>query len=406
MRAVVCLLTVVLAGLSRAQNVFGDGKQAFALMPSEAISSGVVSVVSTSNSGRYILFRRKTISEVALEPIFTQAWYLYDRKSKVTKLLPIPVNFSAEVMSDDQNIVYSGFTPNAVAGFFNIKTESIHPVDLRSGYMMYGGAKPYAPFLMTNDGSDNIELVSPDRKAKAVSFGKNLTVTGPVGGDDENVFFHAYIKSPENAKESVRLTMNKSTGQVTQKPYRRSYEFFDIYPELRGPHQFSVNAEGEYSTIYYLTDPPNSPSELPKLIRIGPGNGFVQLSSQNDFVLYQDAGSLLLREIKKVDIALANKLWKAELLAKLVARAKTIGTAVVMWAADHDDKYPGQAGWEDELRPYVRERDIFRDFTYTFKGGNSKDIEDVSKTELGFFVASGGRVVVYADSHVKFVPNP
>ncbi len=147
-------------------------------------------------------------------------------------------------------------------------------------------------------------------------------------------------------------------------------------------------------------------SELPWQIWIGPGNGFVQLSSQNDFVLYQDAGSLLLREIKKVDIALANKLWKAELLAKLVARAKTIGTAVVMWASDHDDKYPGQTGWEDELKPYVRDSNIFGDFTYTFKGGNARDIEDVSGTELGFFVASGGRVVVYADSHVKFVPNP
>lgn len=401
-RLLFAVLTGLLTTFACAQNVFGDGQKAFALMPSEAISSGVVSAVSISNSGRLILFQRQIVTDVSEKPSTVKAWYLYDRSTKSTRRLTIPVTSNITVMSDDNNLVYTGFSADEKSGILNLSTGSSIPIDLQSGYLLYGGNKSFAPFLMMNDGKDNISLISPDGKTRSVTFGENLALTGPVAGDKENIYFHAFVKK-SNPRSSVRLTMNRSSGQISQKPYRNSEEWNDLHPELANV-VFSVHADGEYSLISYRPGLSNSP--LPYQIRIGPGDGFVQLSSQNNFVLYLDAGSLLLRDIKPVDLELANKLLAQEVLTKLVKRGRQIEKAICMWAGDHDDAYPGQNGWEQELQPYIRERDGFKDFNYTCKGGNAKEIENPWSTELGFLVADNGRVVVYADGHAKFVPNP
>lgn len=174
MKAVVCLIAAVLAGISWGQSVFGNASKAFALMPSEVISSGVVSQVSISNSGRLILFQRQIISEVEEKPQNTKSWYLFDRTTKSTKRLTIPSTSMVTGMFDDVHLVHNSNSPDVRAGILNFKTGENLPVELKSGYLMYGGNLPFAPFLMINDGMDNITFLTAEGKSTVATFAKIL----------------------------------------------------------------------------------------------------------------------------------------------------------------------------------------------------------------------------------------
>jgi hypothetical protein len=404
MKIATAFIAVLIAIGTQAQSVFGDESHAFVLMPSEAISSGVVSNVSISNSGRLLLFQRKLVTLVEIVSQAKPNWYCYDRVSKTTTKLSIPSTSFVSVMCDDMHLVFSSSRPNEGSGIMNLKTGESLPISIGNGYLIYDGSKPFAPFVMFGDRTGDVTLMTADGKANVVNFGKNVAVTGPVASDIENIYFHSLV-AHANPRVALRLTMNRSSGKVTQKPYQGNEEAKDLNNYFNETH-FHVNLYGEDAKISFRSEPPVIPTNIPKEIKIGPGFGGVQLSPQNDFVAYIDAGSLLLREIRPIDLALGKALSDEEERLRLIARAKQAGTAILMWSADHDDNYPGQYGLESELQPYLSTKDGLKDFTYTYKGGNASTLESPATTELGFFVATGGRVVVYADSHVKFVPNP
>lgn len=406
MKAICLVLLGVLGSFASAQDIFGSEKIAYALMPSEVISSGVVTDVSISQSGKLILFRRAIVSDVVLKSSIKPGdWYCYNRMTKLTKRLGITRESMVMAMSDDQHLVFFGNQATDAAGVYSLANGSIMQLNLGKGYVAYAGDMPYAPFIMIGNRTEPAQLVTLDGKTTTVDFGPNVMPSFPVGSDDTNIYFHGSI-AKSSPRKGLRLALNRSTGKVTQQPVTRDEEWHMMESYRPQPQHLLLSWNSSSATLSTNDSAVYPSSVIPKQVKIGPDSRNVQMAPNEEFVAYTDAGSLLIREIRSIDMVLAHKMGEAEALAELIARAKQVGTAFAILAADNDDVFPGQDGWESKLKPYTKNQDTSRDFNYTYKGGPATDIENPSQTEIGFFVAPGGRVVVYADTSVKFIPNP
>jgi hypothetical protein len=122
-------------------------------------------------------------------------------------------------------------------------------------------------------------------------------------------------------------------------------------------------------------------------------------------VAYIQAGVLFMRPTIRIQAdefrkALLER-WKSEALMN----AKQVGTALMIYGSDYDDMLPDGNDLVNKVMPYVKSADILSSFVYTFPGGDSGKIKDPATTELGYIPGPGGRAVVYADGHAKWIPD-
>jgi hypothetical protein len=122
------------------------------------------------------------------------------------------------------------------------------------------------------------------------------------------------------------------------------------------------------------------------------------LSPSGSAVAYISQGVVMVRSLVHVPKEAFEKARDAALRQVVMSKAKQIGVALHMFAADMDGAFPDNKGWEDKLSPYSRNRQMLDGFNYTFGGGPLSG--DPSKKSLGFLSGPGGRAVVYADGHV------
>ncbi|MCX7924776.1 MAG: hypothetical protein N2554_03075, partial [Fimbriimonadales bacterium] len=100
-------------------------------------------------------------------------------------------------------------------------------------------------------------------------------------------------------------------------------------------------------------------------------------------------------------------------VAKYISQGKQIALAMLMYVQDYDELFPpnfGNEGVAEVLLPYLREREVFEvdgafAFHYRMNGQSLANIENPAETEVGYLQLSNGRVVIYADGHVKWRPN-
>ncbi len=130
--------------------------------------------------------------------------------------------------------------------------------------------------------------------------------------------------------------------------------------------------------------------------RILPGGDMVVYTSQGA------AWAIPLVKLSKEEYATLNALaLKAE---QIVAfnNAKQVGLGLLMFAEDHNETLPSaddlNAGAID---PYLKNADVLTGFNYTYAGGPLADIANPATTELGYIDGPGGRIILYADGHVK-----
>ena len=84
---------------------------------------------------------------------------------------------------------------------------------------------------------------------------------------------------------------------------------------------------------------------------------------------------------------------------ELLARGRQIGVALQMYAKDNDGKYPlFQEFMDGAIDPYLKDKSIDKDFVYM---PPLKDV-DPATSEVGFFMADDGRVVVFQDGNAKY----
>ncbi len=118
-------------------------------------------------------------------------------------------------------------------------------------------------------------------------------------------------------------------------------------------------------------------------------------------IAYISQGVTLVRALIHVPKEALLKAKADALKAELMSKGKQVGIAFQIFAADADDAFPENKGWEDRLMPYVRNRQLLAGFNYTY-GGGPLGGKDPGKTSLGFFSGAGGRAVVYADGSVRW----
>ena len=101
-----------------------------------------------------------------------------------------------------------------------------------------------------------------------------------------------------------------------------------------------------------------------------------------------------------------------QLREQLMSQAKQIGLALLMYVQDYDEIFPpADQDFASLLTPYTRDASIFQNpetgvsFVYLLDTTPLSQIENPAATLVGYFEAPGGRVVVYADGHVKWVPD-
>ncbi|MCB0825908.1 MAG: hypothetical protein KDC26_06940 [Armatimonadetes bacterium] len=82
--------------------------------------------------------------------------------------------------------------------------------------------------------------------------------------------------------------------------------------------------------------------------------------------------------------------------------AKMVATAIMIYAADHEEQFPTIENWTEKIIPYLKNRPIMEGFVYMLGDKHLKDIKDPAKTVLGYIDGKDGRAVAYADGHVKW----
>lgn len=121
------------------------------------------------------------------------------------------------------------------------------------------------------------------------------------------------------------------------------------------------------------------------------------------WIAYRRGDGLYVHDVELVDPELIRQARESAARTKSLMQAKQVGTAVQIFAVDHDERLPTRAEFEEAIKPYLKNDDLLKSFVYLLDGQNRNNIEDLAGTELGYVTIKGGRAVVYADGHAKII---
>lgn len=130
------------------------------------------------------------------------------------------------------------------------------------------------------------------------------------------------------------------------------------------------------------------------------------LSPKGEAIAYVDQGVGMVRALTRIDRKVYDAAVRQRQIAEMVGRAKQIGLGLLQYAADKKDVLPGQGvNLQSAIGPYLKDNSLLEGFNYTFAGGDESEIEEPATTEMGYISGPGGRAVIYADGHAKWVPD-
>jgi hypothetical protein len=121
------------------------------------------------------------------------------------------------------------------------------------------------------------------------------------------------------------------------------------------------------------------------------------------WIAYLRGDGLYVHDVEIVDAETIRQARDAAVRAAALKRAKQVGTAVMLFGADHDGRAPTRAEFAEAILPYVKSESLLSGFVYLLDGQNLDSMENLAETELGYVPVKGGRAVVYADGHAKIV---
>lgn len=130
-----------------------------------------------------------------------------------------------------------------------------------------------------------------------------------------------------------------------------------------------------------------------------------KLASGERFVAYAVNGAVFVRQIVEITLQQFEEMVLQSERMILMSNAKQVGLAAMMYMNDNDDNLPSDLDPRRDLLPYLRNESLLADFVWTFPGGHALDFKNPAETEMGHINSAGGRVVVYLDGHVKWVPD-
>ncbi|MDX2064937.1 MAG: hypothetical protein SFX74_04255 [Fimbriimonadaceae bacterium] len=237
------------------------------------------------------------------------------------------------------------------------------------------------------------------------------TITGPsLTPSADGKSLNAVIRTP-GSSQVTRRSLDVATGKVTESVTSSADALKDEVgaSDKAGPilvMEMVKTVPGGTSTIRLVASDGAEDQESGLLTQSG-RERYVAVSPNARFVAYATEGVTLLRALQPIDTALVEQLAERAAQNHAMSDAKQVATAFMMYAGDYNDTLPSNAaGWQDNVNPYLRNREAAGKFVYMFSGGSLSDVKNPSQTILGFIATKTGRAVAYADSSVKWVPNP
>ncbi len=132
-----------------------------------------------------------------------------------------------------------------------------------------------------------------------------------------------------------------------------------------------------------------------------------EVSDSEQWALFQAHGAGFAVQLTPVNLEAALRSLLEHARRNALSFAKQSGTAAAIYSSDYDDFLPisgGQA--RDALMPYLKNGRILDSVVWTnLTGQNSSKLANPSETVLGYVPGPGGRAVIYADTHVVWVPD-
>ncbi len=417
MKIIPALFAILATSMASSQQVFGDETRAWMVGPAKAISSGSVNSFQYSARGTKIIYNRTDPNYYFLgeqKPPKTE-WFVYDilkGQSLAIKISGLSWQSNISLLGDERTVFFTDFVDEKVQGFYNLETGAITRTSIPLGKIMYYGQNPVAPFLVVSTAENAVTLVAPGRGTQSFKIEKGTELLNPTYSDGQIVKFQAYA-GRNNQIVLREVTLALRTGEAKVRDLKR--EEWDKMGSKEVKPIFELNNEAEFATLGLPpvqvpkgspnTKPKPRPGYLERTVYVCPTRFQVQLEPSEKSIAYTDNGALLLREIRPFDHDLAEKMKIEALKAQAMSIAKQVGIALMLYAADMDEVLPNGENFVNRLTPYIKDRKMIAAFNYTYAGGPMDQIKDIANTELGFTMGPGGRAIVYADGHAKWVPD-
>jgi hypothetical protein len=177
-----------------------------------------------------------------------------------------------------------------------------------------------------------------------------------------------------------------------------------------------LHARSERHSLQHAGNPAETAAtwlhENERAVLVASDSALAEVAPQGDAILYVAHGAAFYREIRLTSPEAIREMQDRADREQYMRNARLIATALLMYVQDYDERFPpnfGDEGVAQVLLPYLKDMGIFEvngafAFRYRMDGQWIGDIQDVVSTEAGYLELPNGRMVIYADGHVKWQP--
>jgi hypothetical protein len=177
-----------------------------------------------------------------------------------------------------------------------------------------------------------------------------------------------------------------------------------------------LHARSERHSLQHAGNPAETSTtwlhENERAVLVASDSALAEVAPQGDAILYVAHGAAFYREIRRTSADAIREMQERADREQYLKNAKQIAIALLMYVQDYDEMFPpnfGDEGVSQVLLPYLKDMGIFEvngafAFRYRMDGQSLADIESPVTTEVGYLELPNGRMVIYADGHVKWIP--
>jgi hypothetical protein len=177
-----------------------------------------------------------------------------------------------------------------------------------------------------------------------------------------------------------------------------------------------LHARSERHSLQHAGNPAETSTtwlhENERAVLVASDSALAEVAPQGDAILYVAHGAAFYREIRRTSADAIREMQARADREQYLKNAKQIAIALLMYVTDYDEMFPpnfGDEGVSQVLLPYLKNPSVFEvdgafAFRYRMDGQSLADIESPVTTEVGYLELPNGRMVIYADGHVKWIP--
>ncbi|MCW5941569.1 MAG: hypothetical protein KIS66_05015 [Fimbriimonadaceae bacterium] len=438
------------AGLGQSLNdMMVTGDKAMMMMPPTVASEGQVEHLAWSSDGRYLVLQRavlklsgRRLAELMLHPptgptnpdeFYESRLEAYDVETGNRKtVISRPGQTSLWGAWAGGRPVYLAFVRTKPTRPDQKEGTSLLRYDAANGVssIVWSSSTPYAEthlFLSPTLPTGFAVLRPEDGVPQAMGLDGDLR---PVGSPVAFADFGARTPFSYWTEDGTRLVAVEGHMEEESRTYRQTFRTFDprtltsAMPKDR-PKPYSPPTTLQANVVTQRLGTPRDRTFSVGLLTGGEAQGpvadrkepdppgvvdleveRVEVSPTGRHVAYTHKGIAMVRELVEVPRSVYEQARNAAARVEALSKGKQCALALLMFAADNGDKLPSNKDdWAKAIEPYLKNASLLEGFVYTYGGGFMTEIGSPATQEIGYVNAPGGRAIVYADGHVRFVAD-